>query len=72
MCIYTYYHFMNFKEMEKMIKQDGWIKRDIVGSHHHYEHPIKKGKVTIPFHGNKELSKFVVNSILKQAGLKEE
>ncbi|QSH93338.1 type II toxin-antitoxin system HicA family toxin [Treponema medium] len=62
---------MNFKEMEKMIKQDGWVKRDIVGSHHHYEHSVKKGKVTIPFHGNKELSKFVVNSILKQAGLKE-
>ena len=62
---------MNFTEMEKMIKQDRWVKNDIVGSHHYYEHPVKKGKVTIPFHGNKELSKFVVNNIFKQAGLKE-
>lgn len=62
---------MNFTEMEKIITQDGWVKSDIVGSHHHYGHPVKKGKVTIPFHGNKDLSKFVVNSILRQAGLKE-
>jgi len=71
MRIYAYTKYMNFKEMEILIKKDGWIKSEIVGSHHHYKHPVKKGKVTIPFHGNKELSKFVVNSILKQAGLKE-
>ncbi|MGP1454823.1 MAG: type II toxin-antitoxin system HicA family toxin [Treponema sp.] len=48
--------------METLIKKDGWIKSEIVGSHHHYKHPIKKGKVTIPFHSNRELSKFVVNN----------
>lgn len=62
---------MTFKELEKLVKKDGWYLQSIVGSHHHYLHPFKKGKVTIPFHGNKDLSKFVVNSILKQAGLKE-
>lgn len=62
---------MNFKEAEKLIKKDGWTECDVVGSHHHYKHPVKKGKVTIPFHGNKELPKFVVTSILKQAQLKE-
>ncbi len=62
---------MNFKEMEKIIKNDGWYKVSIVGSHHHYKHSTKKGKVSIPFHGNKEIPKFVVASILKQAGLKE-
>ena len=71
MRICAYRYFMNFKEMEKIIKQAGCVKSDIVGSHHHYEHPVKKEKVIIPFHGNKELSKFVVNSIFKQAGLKE-
>ena len=50
MHIHAYHYFINFKEMEKIIKQDGWVKSDIVGSHHHYEHPVKKGKVTIPFH----------------------
>lgn len=62
---------MNFKEAEKLIKKDGRIECDVVGSHHHYKHPVKEGKVTIPFHGNKELPKFVVTGILKQAQLKE-
>ncbi|MGP1577606.1 MAG: type II toxin-antitoxin system HicA family toxin, partial [Treponema sp.] len=52
-------------------KKDGWYLQSTIGSHYHYVHDSKKGKVTIPFHGNKELSKYVVNSILKQAGLKE-
>ena len=38
------------------------------GSHRHYVHPVKPGKVTIPFH-SKELSKIVEKSIRKQAGL---
>ena len=62
---------MTFKEMEKLIKKDGWYLQSAIGSQYHYVHDSKKGKVTIPFHGNRELSKYVVNSILKQAGLKE-
>ena len=62
---------MTFKELERLIKKDGWYLQSIVGSHHHYIHDVKKGKVTIPFHGSKEMPKFVVNSVLKQAGLKE-
>ena len=62
---------MTFKEIEKIIKKDGWYLNSTVGSHYHYIHKVKKGKVTIPYHGSKELSKFVINSILKQASLKE-
>lgn len=57
------------KEMEKIILDDGWIFQVQNGSHRQYKHPSKSGKVTIPFH-NKDLSKAVENSILKQAGLK--
>jgi len=57
------------KEMEKIILKDGWIFKSQEGSHRHYVHPTKSGKVTIPFH-NKDLKKTVENSILKQAGLK--
>ena len=40
------------------------------GSHHHYKHPTKKGKVTIAFHSQpKDLKSWEVKSILKQAGL---
>lgn len=57
------------KDMEKIILADGWIFKSQEGSHRQYVHPIKTGKVTIPFH-NKDLTKGVENSILKQAGLK--
>ena len=56
-------------EMEREILADGWIFKNQQGSHRHYIHPIKPGKVTIPFH-SKELSPVVEKSIRKQAGLK--
>lgn len=56
-------------EMEKIILADGWLFKNQVGSHRHYIHPTKPGKVTIPFH-SKEIPKGTENSILKQAGLK--
>jgi len=59
---------MTFRQVEKIIKADGWVKVKIVGSHHHYKHSTKPGKVTIPFHSG-DLNPIVVRSILKQAGL---
>ena len=56
------------REMEKEILDDGWIFKSQEGSHRHYVHPTKPGKVTIPFH-SKELSKIVEKSIRKQAEL---
>lgn len=60
---------MTFRELERMILQDGWIFKKSVGSHHQYIHPVKKGKVTIPKHSG-DIPKPVAHSILKQAGLK--
>lgn len=57
------------KDMERKIFADGWAFKSQTGSHRHYVHPVKQGKVTIPFHC-KDLTKAVENSILKQAGLK--
>lgn len=57
------------REMEKIILADGWVFRSQVGSHRHYIHPSKPGKVTIPFYC-KDIPKGTENSILKQAGLK--
>jgi predicted RNA binding protein YcfA (HicA-like mRNA interferase family) len=60
---------MRFRELEKILKDDGWQYVDTKGSHHHYKHPTKPGKVTIPFR-NSDLKTKTANSILKQAGLK--
>ena len=60
---------MTAKEVEKLIKADGWHLVKQVGSHRQYKHPEKPGKVTIPFHKG-DIDKGTANSILKQAGLK--
>lgn len=60
---------MRFREIEKIIKDDGWFEVHQVGSHHQYKHPTKPGKVTIPEHPG-DLNPTTVKKILKQAGLK--
>lgn len=60
---------MKFREAEKMIRSGGWILESVEGSHYHYRHASKPGKVTIPFHKG-DLPKRVENSIRKQAQLK--
>ncbi len=58
------------KDIEKIILDDGWVFKSQTGSHRHYTHPTKPGKVTIPFHGG-DIPKGTELSILKQAGLKK-
>ncbi len=60
---------MTFKEIERIIKADGWELKSAEGSHFHYIHPRKSGKVTLPKHKG-DIPKGTVNSIFKQAGLK--
>lgn len=60
---------MTFKELEKIIKNDGWEYLNTRGSHVNYVHKTKQGKVTIPNHKG-DIPKGTVNSVLKQAGLK--
>lgn len=67
--IYTGGEEMRFREIEKLLLADGWVLKNARGSHNHYIHPTKKGKVTIPNHRG-DLDMKTVNSIFKQAGLK--
>ena len=60
---------MRATELEKILLKDGWFFVKQVGSHRHFKHPSKSGKVTIPFHKG-DVDKGTANSILKQAGLK--
>lgn len=55
------------KEVIKKIERDGWYLVRVVGSHHHFKHPIRKGKVTVSH--PKDLPRGTERSILNQAGL---
>jgi predicted RNA binding protein YcfA (HicA-like mRNA interferase family) len=38
---------MKFRELIKLIQQDGWKLHNTTGSHQQYKHPSKPGRVTI-------------------------
>ena len=61
---------MTFRELDRLARQNGCIEIKQVGSHHHYIHPEKNGKLTIPEHGSKDVPPKVANNILKWLGLK--
>ena len=60
---------MKSRELIDLLKKDGWFLVAVRGSHHHFKHPKKQGKVTIP-HPKDHIPVGTVNSVLKQAGLK--
>ena len=60
---------MRFREIDKLLKADGWYEVSQTGSHHQYKHPTKPGKVTVPGHGSKDIHPITLKSIMKQAGL---
>jgi predicted RNA binding protein YcfA (HicA-like mRNA interferase family) len=62
---------MKVREIVKRIEADGWYQVITKGSHRQYKHPTKPGRVTIAGHLNDDLAPGTLNSILKQAKLKE-
>ena len=55
-----------------MIEDDGWFIVATRGSRRQYKHPTKPGRVTIAGKPSEDLAPGTLNSILKQAGLKEQ
>jgi predicted RNA binding protein YcfA (HicA-like mRNA interferase family) len=62
---------MKVREIIRQIEADGWYLVATRGSHRQYKHPSKSGRVTIAGKRSDELAPGTLNSILKQAGLKE-
>lgn len=60
---------MTARQIEKMLRKDGWYHVTTKGSHKQFRHPTKPGKVTVPYHQG-DIDIGTVKSILKQAGLK--
>lgn len=62
---------MTFRDIVKMLQNDGWfeIETRTKGSHVQFKHPKKRGKVTVPKHKG-DIAPGTLNSILKQAELK--
>jgi predicted RNA binding protein YcfA (HicA-like mRNA interferase family) len=63
---------MKVREAIRVIEQDGWYRVETHGSHRQYKHARKPGRVTIAGKPSDDLAPGTLNSILKQAGLKEQ
>ena len=63
---------MKVRQVLKLLKQDGWSEIARRGSHRQMKHPRKLGRVTVPGKLSDELAPGTLNSILKQASLKNE
>ena len=62
---------MKVREAIRLIEDDGWFLVRTKGSHRQFHHAIKKGTVTVAGQPGIDIPKGTLNSILKQAGLKE-
>lgn len=57
------------REIIKMLVADGWYEVNVVGSHHQFKHPTKKGRTTVK-HPDKNIPIETLKSIESQSGLK--
>ena len=57
--------------MIRLIEKDGWLLTATRGSHRQYKHPSKLIRVTIAGKASDDMAPGTLNSVLKQAGLKE-
>lgn len=58
------------RDIIRDLTTDGWVHVATTGSHHHFKHPTKSGKVTVP-HPKRDLHPKTVRSIYRQAQLPE-
>lgn len=63
---------MTVREVIRLLEADGWHLVATRGSHRQYKHASKAGRVTVAGKGSDELAPGALNSILKQAGLREQ
>jgi len=62
---------MKVRDIIRLVEDDGWFMVRTRGSHRHFKHPSKPGLVTIAGHPGVDMPKGTLNSVLKQAGLKD-
>jgi len=59
------------REIITLLERDGWYQVKSRGGHRQFKHPVKPGRVTVSGKPGDEVAPGTLNSVLKQAGLKE-
>lgn len=55
------------REVIQLLKEDGWYEMNVVGGHHQFKHPSRKGRVTVK-HPDKDIHRKTLDSIERQSG----
>jgi len=62
---------LKVREVLSLLEADGWYIVTMRGSHRQFKHPRKAGRVTVAGRPGDDMAPGTLNSILKQAALKE-
>jgi predicted RNA binding protein YcfA (HicA-like mRNA interferase family) len=60
---------MRFRDLMRLVEDDGWFQVGQTGSHRQFKHPTKPGRVTIAGKLSLDVPPKTERSILRQAGL---
>jgi predicted RNA binding protein YcfA (HicA-like mRNA interferase family) len=60
------------KKLCVILEKNGWCKKYIKGSHHIYMKPGRRERISVPVHGNADLKKGMLKTLLKMAGIEED
>jgi predicted RNA binding protein YcfA (HicA-like mRNA interferase family) len=61
---------MKYSELFRILKKYGWCELRQTGSHIVMKHPDRENTITVPNHGSHEVKKGLLQSIIKQTGIK--
>ena len=60
---------MKVRDLLRKLENDGWLLKNQEGSHRHYIHPTKSGKVTLAGKPGADVPVGTAKAIMKQAGI---
>jgi predicted RNA binding protein YcfA (HicA-like mRNA interferase family) len=62
---------MKVREIVRLLEKEGWVLVATRGSHRQYKHATKPGRVTVAGKPSDDIAPGTLNSIFKQARLKD-
>jgi predicted RNA binding protein YcfA (HicA-like mRNA interferase family) len=60
------------KQVIAALEKEGWYVKRVRGSHHVLRHPNIADAIPVPVHGNREIKRGTLASILRAAGISRE
>jgi len=63
---------VSVRQLVRLLEDDGWVEVRQRGSHRQFRHPTKSGTVTVAGQESADVPPGTLNSVLKQAGLKNQ